>query len=372
MFFISGLVVFFACNGKSSPIGPSTTYQLTVIADAGGTITIPSSSPVSVASGAETAIKAHANAGFSFARWVVNGDFATIAYLNSASTTVKLGTGNDTVRAEFIAVPALPNQINISAFQNENGANFSYYKGTWTTLPDFSSLVPDSSGPCDSMDVNAMPHISNNFGFTYNGYFSITIDGDYTFFLKSADGSQLLLNNSVVITNDGIHSQPVEDSAVVSLSQGTYLMEVRYFDASSSPYLNVSYACVANGIEKQTISNQSLQRPYTGPVPKITITSPAGGETYHLGDTIHVRWTYKNARAQVFASISVDSGKSIENISATAFPPTVTTYDWKIPSDSVSYITHSAFIKVGEYPPYNLFGFSNSFSIIAALVKKGK
>jgi len=338
-------------------------YQLTVSASTGGTISTPSGTVVSLSAGASTAIKAHANTGYAFSRWVVSGDNATVGYLNSASTTVKLAAGNDTVSAKFIAVPALPAQINIGDFQKEQGASFSYYKGTWTALPDFSALAPDSSGPCDSIDVASAAHMANNFGFVFNGYLSIPNDGEYTFYLKSSDGSALLINDSIIIRNDGIHASPVEDSAKVSLSQGDYLIAVRYFDANSTPFLNVSYAFTDFGIDKQTISNQSLQRPYSGPVAKIIVTNPKGGETFHIGDTVHVRWTYKNPRAQVFADISVDGGKSYELISPTAFPASVSSYDWKIPVGADSLISQQASIMIEEYPPFNVNGVSKTFSI---------
>jgi hypothetical protein len=355
-----------ACNGKTSPVGPTTTtYQLTLTAGTGGTIVTPASSTASVASGVATAIKAHANAGYSFARWVVVGENATVTYLNSASTTAKLASGSDTIHAEFISMPALPAQIDISAFQKEQGANFSYFKGTWTTLPDFSSLTPDSSGPCDETDISLIPHPSNNFGVVFNGYLNIPIDGNYTFYLKSSDGSTLLLNDSVIINNDGIHLSPEEDSGTVSLTQGYYLIAVKYFNASSSPLLAVSYSCPDIGIEKTTITKDILSRPYTGPVPKITISKPVGGESFHLGDTLHVQWIYKNPRGQVFVSLSADSGKSYQNICAAAIPGNVNSYNWQIPLGADSLMTKFGLIMVEEYPPFNLHGISKRFSIVA-------
>ncbi len=364
----SCLAVFIACSDKS-PVTPPppTTYQLTVIASAGGTITAPASPTVTVNKDAATTIRAQANAGYFFSEWTDTSGNASIAYKNSAYTTVKLVSGNAVLQAGFIPVVSGLTPIDISAFEKEAGANFSYFKGTWTALPDFHALTPDTSGPCDSLDVMALPHQSHNFGVVFTAYLSIPMAYDYTFYLRSSDGSQLLLNDSVIINNDSIHSSPVEDSATVYLSDypaPTYQIEVRYFDAGSSPSLGVGYACSDIGIDKQTIIG-ALSRPSTAPVPKISVTSPAGGEAYHLGDTIHVRWTYRNARGQVFASLSVDSGKTISLISPRAFPADTNWYNWQIPLGADTLITQSAFIEVDEYPPYNLFGKSNPFSIAA-------
>ncbi len=83
------------------------TYSLTIIAGTGGTI-YPSSSPVTVDSGIAKAILAYPNTsmGFNFAHWTVTNGTATIADVNSASTTVSLTSGNAAVTANFTIIPA--------------------------------------------------------------------------------------------------------------------------------------------------------------------------------------------------------------------------------------------------------------------------
>ena len=168
-----------------------------------------------------------------------------------------------------------------------------------------------------------------------------------------------------MLSNDGIHAAPAQDSVTVALTTGFYLIEARYFDAASAPFLNVSYACPDVGIDKMTIPKDALYRADTRPPVKIYVTQPAGGETFHLGDTIHVRWTYQNPRGQVFALISPDNGKHFDNISINAFPGNVTAYDWQIPLGADSLITHTAIIQVVEYPPFTVKGLSKAFSIAA-------
>jgi hypothetical protein len=360
---IAGVSLLIVCNG-TSPLTPSTTYHLSVIAGTGGTITAPTQLPASVAPGVPTVITAHANAGYAFAAWTDTSQNASISYKNAASTTVKLVSGDAVIEAKFIQIVSPGTPIDISTFEKESGANFLYYMGTWTSLPDFSVLSPDSSGPCDSLNVNAISHQAHNFGVVISGYFDIPIDGDYTFYLNSADGSVLLLNDSIIINNDGIHATPVEGTTVITLMQGTYLIGVRYFNASSTPSLSVSYACQDIGITKTTIPNGALSRPFTGPVPKIIVKQPAEGEIYHLGDTIHVRWIYRNFAGQVFAELSVNNGRTFSLISTEAFAQADTNgyYDWPIPVDT-AFATQSAIIRVRDYPPLNNFGLSGKFSI---------
>lgn len=357
-------IAWLACDGKNVAGSRDTRYQLTVIAAAGGEIIAPAQSIIEVSKGAPAIVSARAQQGFAFARWTVLGDSATVTYQNAAKATVTVN-GNDTVRAEFLAVPALPGNMDLSTIPTENGVNFLRYKGSWTKLPDFSSMTQDSAGPVDTFGVASLSRASLNFGAVLSGYLTIPLDGNYTFYLTSSDGSALLLNDSLVLSNDGIHSAPAQDSVTVALTTGFYLIEVRYFDAASAPFLNVSYACPDVGIDKMTIPKDALYRADTKPPVKITVTQPAGGETFRLGDTIHVRWTYKNPRGQVWAELSVDNGKQFDNISVKAFPGNATSYDWQIPIGADSLITQTALIRVEEYAPFTVKGVSKAFSIVA-------
>jgi hypothetical protein len=287
-----------------------------------------------------------------------------VTYQNAANATVTVN-GNDTVRAEFLTVPALPGNMDLSSIPTENGLDFLRYNGSWTKLPDFSSMTQDSAGPADTFGTASLSRGPLNFGAVLSGYLTIPLDGSYTFYLTSSDGSELLLNDSLVLSNDGIHAAPAQDSVTVALTTGFYLIGVRYFDVSSTPFLNVSYACPDIGIDKMTIPKDALYRADTKPPVKITVTQPAGGETFRLGDTIHVRWNYTNPRGQVWVELSVDNGKRFDNISVNAFPGNAVSYDWLIPPAADSLITHTALIRVEEYAPFTVKGVSKEFSIVA-------
>ena len=143
-------------------------------------------------------------------------------------------------------------------------------------------------------------------------------------------------------------------------------MTVRYFDANSAPACTVSYACPAIGIDKQIVGNGNLSRPYTGPVSKIIITKPAGGEIYRLGDSMEVRWIYRHFDHMVFCEISKDGGRSFSMLSLRAFAHTDTNgfMGWRIPTND-SMITSQARIRVRDYPPGVNVCFSNAFSIVS-------
>ena len=358
------VMAWFACNGPNAT-GPQPAQgcRLTVIAAAGGEIVAPAKSVIEVNKGASATLSARAQSGYAFMRWSVFGDSAAVTYQNAANATV-IVNGTDTVRAEFIAAASLSGHPDLSGFTTENGLDFLRFKGSWTKLPDFSSIAQDSAGPVDTFGTASLSHSSLNFGALLSGYLSIPLDGSYTFYLTSSDGSALFLNDSLVLSNDGIHAAARQDSIALPLTTGFYRIEVRYFNGGSAPFLNVSYACPDIGIEKISIPRDALYRADTRPVVRINVTQPLGGETFRLGDTIHIRWTYKNPRGQVYALISPDNGKHYDNISINAFPGNVTAYDWQIPLGADSLITHTAVIRVEEYFPNTVKGVSKIFSIV--------
>jgi hypothetical protein len=361
--FVLAFTVFTACVNKS-PVAPGVTYQITVLAGAGGTITAPLKTTIPVDSNESIIIKAAANPGYTFQKWIQTTDRATVTYKNAASTTVRLLSGDDTVQAIFIAASGLKPINRATLGRVEAGINYDYFTGAWTSLPDFAMLEPDTSNSCNTFDCADVPHRPNNFGIVFAGYVDIPFKGDYTFYLKSSDGSSLALNDTILIHNDGIHSSPVEATASVNLAEGKYCITVRYFNASSSPACTVSYACPAIGIEKQILTNGMLSRPYTGTLSKIFITNPAGGETYYCGDTMRVKWVYRNFDHMVFCEISFDNGRKYSQLSVNAFAHADSNgfFSWYIPmNDSV--VTNQARIRIRDYPPGGNLCVSSLFSI---------
>jgi hypothetical protein len=362
--FAAGCTLFAACSDISLR-SPAASHRLTVLAGAGGVITIPSSTTVSVADSGTIAVKASANPGYVFLKWTNATECASIGYKNAASTTVRLLSGDDTVQAVFVQAVSDLKPVSMAPLGRlERGISYQYYTGSWMSLPDFSSLEPKQSDSCGSFDLAGVPHRQTGFGIVFSGYLDIPYSGDYAFYVKSSDGSALLLNDSVLINNDGVHQDPGEDSATASLEVGKYRITVLYFTANSSPVCTVSYACPSIGIEKQVVATGILSRPFTGPVSKIIITKPVGGDIYRPGDSLHVRWIYRHFDHMVFCEISRDNGKGYAMLSVNAFAHTDTNgfLDWKIP-DGDSMITDQARIRVRDYPPGVNVCVSDIFSI---------
>lgn len=82
---------------------------------------------------------------------------------------------------------------------NENGRmkfglNYSGYEGKWKLLPDFSLLTPKKRGVAPNFDL-AVRTRDEEAGLVFEGWLGVPKDGNYTFWLRSDDGSKLFIDD---------------------------------------------------------------------------------------------------------------------------------------------------------------------------------
>ena len=142
----------------------------------------------------------------------------------------------------------------------EEGLNYSYYEGHWEKLPDFKKLTPIKSG----VIIKPGPELFNRFenvALHLAGYIDIPEDNAYTFYLTSDDGSKLIIDDKVVIDNDGLHGF-IEKSNTFFLENGKHKIEIQYFQETGG--MNFSLEFKSDKIKRQTIPDSSLLHPTTG------------------------------------------------------------------------------------------------------------
>jgi signal transduction histidine kinase len=76
----------------------------------------------------------------------------------------------------------------------EPGLDYRYYEGTWTNLPNFAELTPVKTGTTTTLDLS-LRNRDNEFALEFRGFVEIPRDGEYTFYLKSDDGSRLSIQD---------------------------------------------------------------------------------------------------------------------------------------------------------------------------------
>jgi hypothetical protein len=142
------------------------------------------------------------------------------------------------------------------ATRADNGLNYEYYEGTWTSLPSFDSLTPIAVGKANNFDIGLRQR-DDYFAFRFTGYIKVPADGNYTFYTNSDDGSKLYINGSLVVDNDGLHGM-LERSGSINLLAGKHAIVVTYFEYDGGQGLVVSYS--GPGISKKQIPVNVLLR----------------------------------------------------------------------------------------------------------------
>jgi len=197
--------------------------------------------------------------------------FTTIAKV-AANTTSFQDTIVEPSTKYYYRVRAI-NANGESAYDRKgSGVDYAYYEtDVLTALPNFDNLIPVRTGHVGNFSLG-MQLRSDNFAVKYDGFITVPYTGSYKFSTTSDDGSQLYLNGSRIVNNDGAHSSTTVTSSNVSLTAGTlYPISVRFFEVSGSEILTVMYQKTSSGggtLSQQVIPVTALGQEY------VSLTTP--------------------------------------------------------------------------------------------------
>ena len=132
----------------------------------------------------------------------------------------------------------------------EGSIQYEYYEGSWSKLPDFSTLKAVSTGT--TTDFAAGPAArDNDYALRFTGYLQIAAAGEYRIHVVSDDGSRVLINEQEVVNNDGIHP-PVGRDGVIRLEAGSHTLVVEFFEQGGGEELSVEIE--GPGLPRQPLS----------------------------------------------------------------------------------------------------------------------
>ena len=139
-----------------------------------------------------------------------------------------------------------------------NGLDYKYYEdvSSSSVVPNFNLLNPLKTGAVSYFDISVASR-STVYALNFTGYIDVPVDGVYTFYSTSDDGSMLYIDNVPVINNDGLHSAK-ESFGSIGLMAGKHAISVGYLQMGGGAVLNVSYSSA--GISKQLIPGAALYR----------------------------------------------------------------------------------------------------------------
>lgn len=143
-------------------------------------------------------------------------------------------------------------------------------------LPNFKKLKPVGKIYTDSLNVPpqsfdiGFPGITDRFewfAIDYTALFYISKPGKYTFALISDDGSKLLIDDKLLIDNNGVHG-PVGIADSRTLKEGLHSIRVQYFQGPRNT-VALMLAVAAKGQELHIFRCRDF-RPPEGWVPPAT------------------------------------------------------------------------------------------------------
>lgn len=132
-----------------------------------------------------------------------------------------------------------------------------FYLNNLSNVPELNGKVPDAIGT--SFEITSdeiIQEIRENTAVAFKTNIRIEKEDDYTFYLRSDDGSKLEINTQIVVANDGEHGV-TEKSGSIHLRPGIYPMQVTWFNVGGSGWLDVYYR--SNSIPKQILPTTTLE-----------------------------------------------------------------------------------------------------------------
>jgi hypothetical protein len=134
------------------------------------------------------------------------------------------------------------------------GLRCLYYEGEWTKLPNFDSVKAANEIVVDAVVIPPIAR-PEDYGLVFKGYIGIAEDGLYEFGINSDDGSALMVGDSLLCDNDGIHGDG-EVTGKIALKVGMHRIEVRMFQCKGGQALNL---CITGpGIPKREVGKSML------------------------------------------------------------------------------------------------------------------
>lgn len=129
-----------------------------------------------------------------------------------------------------------------------NNLMYEFYDGSpaGNTVANIPTTGALSTGVATDFDVATLqeavdPGDADDYGIRYTGSIFIATAGTYTFTTNSDDGSNLSINGTEIVDNDGLHGAQ-DRSGTVALTAGFHSIEILFFERGGGNVLSVSYS----------------------------------------------------------------------------------------------------------------------------------
>lgn len=135
----------------------------------------------------------------------------------------------------------------------EKGLRCKYYEAAVKSCNEIENLVPLREKPADKIAIHE--NRAENFAFHFDGYINVPVQGIYSFYLTSDDGSQFLVHSQVLIDNDGFHGSETK-MAKCKLNRGWQRIQVKMFNGGGDYDLKLEWE--GPGIKRSEIPSDIM------------------------------------------------------------------------------------------------------------------
>jgi hexosaminidase len=118
------------------------------------------------------------------------------------------------------------------------GMKYQLFTGEFTELSQLKDAVVIDTGTALSFNTSAFKKNMHGFGVIYTGFMRIDTDGNYGFSVASSGGSQLLIDDQLVVDNDGKHGI-FDQGGAAPLLKGYHKVTIKYFEIADRGGLRV-------------------------------------------------------------------------------------------------------------------------------------
>lgn len=130
-----------------------------------------------------------------------------------------------------------------------NGLACNYYETEWEKMPDFDSAEVISSFIAETVNIPETAR-DEDYGLTFEGYLFVPADGVYALSINSDDGSRLIVSDTLLVDNDGLHGD-YEMTGIIGLKAGYHKYIAQMFQCKGGEALGAS-------IEGPTLEKQNI------------------------------------------------------------------------------------------------------------------
>ncbi len=154
------------------------------------------------------------------------------------------------------------------------GISYKRYVGSFSTLPDFATLTPESRGtqPGALLDLN--PRFTDrSFGLVLEATLHVPEAGEYTLFLDSDDGARLTVGEQTVAERRGSGGEGNERSGKKALPAGDIKLRLEYFESSGTSPMGFRIAWSGPSFPRRPLSTARSISPL-GLVAQLALDDP--------------------------------------------------------------------------------------------------